>query len=159
MKDNETEHLGEPQAYWPDDKSTNIVCDEAYDTLSEPRDFSTENMKIICTEHEHPLMKLQKFWPEIVIGEPDTFILSQLLKFREFPSTEAYKFCKGIEFGCVPMFTLMTSEMQETFLSCFSKQPYLPFAINASAFICLFLEDCLKRAEEKAKCKQEALEK
>jgi hypothetical protein len=35
----ETKTLSEPLAYWPDDKSTNIVCDETYNVLREDKEI------------------------------------------------------------------------------------------------------------------------
>ena len=138
----ETKTLGEPLAYWPDDKSTNIVCDETY--------------KVICTESWHPL---QKFTPEVVIGEPDTFILRQLLKLIDMKPDELLSLLPTIEKGNVLFYQAMSDEAKKEFseIKDFVIDDIIcddmAFAYDKlSTFVISFLGECLKKAEEKAKC-------
>jgi hypothetical protein len=118
-------------------------------------EFKTENlddMKIICAEHIRPNFK--SFTGGIVIGEPDTFILSQLVKLS---SLEGHSLrYQLIDVDKVVFFQTMSIDMQEIFLetaelTCkylYSGDDDIAESILQD-FIVVFLEDCLKRAQDK----------
>lgn len=119
-------------------------------------EFKTENldkMKIIYTEHISPLCK---FSPEIVIGEPDTFILGQLVKLRDLEFLEAHSLVNSIHINTSNFifFALMNENMKKIFIELreehLSHLGYPETEDFIIDFIIIFLEDCLKRAKDKA---------
>lgn len=117
---------------------------------------STEDeFRVVCAEYIHPLTKIP---PEVVIREPDTFILSQLLKLKYLEPFDLCNNLKDFEKNNTVFFVLMDDKSKSEFLKVrdtiiddFSCND-IDYAFDRLyTFILSFLEDCLKRAKEKAR--------